>query len=272
MSDVVVKLNQLTGKKHFLFMDKCRHAAELLMFLAKKLGFNDLIIQEEGGWYTYEKSGLKVGLNVIKAPMQSGVLLKDKFPFIPALVLLNSNPGYAYIDKFTFFDEIKKTGSLFVHDIVSSIGEDYSTRGDFLIGSFGKDKPLSISSGGAFIAFDSDHHLKLLLDLKNEHFQGSGEGISFDELSLALDNVLKKKKRWVEFSSSIKKKLLSSGFDVLNNNDSINIFVKAVGSKRENLIKFCEENNLPYQVCPLYIRTLDDNVISIEIKKLDLEG
>lgn len=258
-------LKGLTGKKEVVFMDKCRDSAELLMVLAKRLGFEYLVIQEEGGWYTYEKSGVRRGLKVLKAPMNDGVLVKEGFPFDKkALVLLNTNPGYAFVDDLCFYDDMKRNGSLVVNDVVSSIGEEYAKKGDFVIGSFGKHKPLSISSGGSFIAFDDDCGL---LDLKQEIFIDSGKRIAFDELVVALKNLENKKRAWIDYSNKTKKELLEQGFDVINENESINVLVRG---KKENLIKFCVERNLEFLDCPLYIRTLQE-AVSIEIKKKSVE-
>ena len=258
-------IKELTGKKNVLFMDKCRASAELLMVLAKRSGFEFLVIQEEGGWYTYEKSGVRQGLKVLKASMNNGVLVKEAFPFDKkALILLNTNPGYAFFDDLSFYDDFKKNGSLVVNDVVSSIGEKYAMKGDFIIGSFGKHKPLSISSGGSFIAFDDDRGLN---DLKQELFPDSGKGIAFDELVVVLNNLENKKRAWFNYSNKIKKELLEQGFDVINKNKSLNVLVRG---KRENLIKFCVERNLEFLDCPLYIRTLQE-AVSIEIKKKSVE-
>ena len=40
------KLQEITNKKHIVFMNKCREAAELLMIYAKEKNYNTLIIQE----------------------------------------------------------------------------------------------------------------------------------------------------------------------------------------------------------------------------------
>jgi len=270
--ECVSLLTSIVGKKRVIFMDKCRDAAELIMRYSKNKGFKNLILQEEGGWYTYEKSGDKVGLKVIKAPMNKGVLIKEEFPFLEdSLIIINTNPGYAYSDPLSFYDDFKNINALVVNDVVCSIGDVNSLKGDFIIGSFGKHKPLSINSGGAFIACDDDSVFKELLFLKNSFYSGSGEKIDFKELLWALKNFDVKKKKWVEYSSSLKKILIAKNFDVLNPAESINIFVGFSSDlEKENLIKFCAEHELEYLNCPLYIRTLK-KAISIEIKKKSLE-
>ena len=263
---VIEKLKVLTGKKHIVFMNKCREAAELLMRYAKEKDYNSLILQEEGGWHTYEKSAKKLGLDVIKAEMNKGALIKEKFPQKKALIILNTNPGYAYIEPLTFYDEMKKTQSIIVNDVVSSIGDENSKKGDFIIGSFGKDKPLTISTGGAFIAFNNDDDLIKIKGLIENYYKDSGIKINFEELLNAINNLHSKKNSWIQKSNKIKNELKQKGFQVLNENDSINIFVKTKVEEKENLIKFCKEHGLEYQTCPLYIRTMQD-AISIEIKK-----
>ena len=257
----------LTNKKNILFMDKCRNAAELLMILAKNNGFKNLILQEEGGWHTYEKSGNKLDLNVLKAPMFQGKLIEERFPEEKALVIVNTNPSYSYVDTLPFYDKMKLNGSLIVNDIVCSIGEAYAKKGDFIIGSFGKDKPLSIASGGAFIAFNDFPELG---SLKEEFFKGSGENIDFDDLLIAFHKFRDKKNAWMSYADNLKKELLSKDFNVLNKNSSVNVLVKANAAEMENLIKFCEERNLEYVKCPLYIRCNEEG-ISIEVKRLNLE-
>lgn len=265
------KLKKLLCRDHIIFMDKCRRAAELLMIRAKNKGFTDLVLQEEGGWYTYEKSARKLDLNVLKAKMNKGVVIKEEFPKKEnAIILINTNPGYAYVEPFDIYEELKNKNNFIINDIVGSIGDENSLKGDFLIGSFGKDKPLSISSGGAFIALNDVEELNVLEKLKKEHFSDIDLKLDFEELSRAIDNLQTKKTDWITYSNKLKNDLKSKGFTILNNNDSINIFVKA-SNQRENLIKYCQDNNLQYQICPLYIRSMDD-AISIEIKKLNLEG
>lgn len=267
----IKKLSLITRKNHIFFMDKCRDAAELIMHYSKNHGFKNLVIQEEGGWYTYEKSAQKLGLNVLMAPMSKGVLIKDEFPFKDdSLIILNTNPGYAYVEPLSFYDDFKKINTIVVNDIVSSIGDDISLKGDILIGSFGRAKPLTISSGGAFVACDDLNLFEELLKLKKSFYPDAGDQINFDELLLALDNVKNKKKKWIDYSNNIKKILTQKGFTILNPNDSINIFVKTSNDERENLINFCVEHNLDYVICPKYIRTMQE-AISIEIKKKDLE-
>lgn len=262
------QLKKITKKRNVLFMDKCRDAAELIMIYAKDKGYFDVVLQEEGGWYTYEKSAVKTGLNVLKASMIQGKLIQEKFPKQKALVIINTNPGYAYVEELSFYDDIKKTGSIIVNDVVSSIGEDYATKGDFIIGSFGKHKPLSISTGGAFIAFDDE--FDDIKKVKKELMPSQGEKINFQELRNAIKNFNNKKKAWFDYSNKIKQELSNKGFKILNNEQSINILVKVNASERENLIKLCDDLKLEYLLCPRYIRTLED-AISIEIKKKNQE-
>lgn len=268
------KLKKVLNKDHIIFMDKCRRAAELLMIHAKNKGFTEIVLQEEGGWHTYEKSARKLDLNVLKAKMNKGIVIQEEFPRKEnAIILINTNPGYAYVEPFDIYDELKNKNNFIINDVVGSIGDENSQRGDVLIGSFGKDKPLSISSGGAFIALNDVEELNQLEKLKKEHFPDITDinlNLNFEELIHAIDNLQTKKSKWIAYSNKIKTDLKNKGFIVLNNNDSINIFVK-LGNQRENLIKYCQDNNLQYQICPLYIRSMDD-AVSIEIKKLNLEG
>jgi len=88
----IKKLCDITDKKNIIFMDKCRQAVELIIRFAQAQNFNDLIIQEEGGWYTYEKSALSIGFNVVKANVAEGVIKEDVFPRINnSLIIINTN-------------------------------------------------------------------------------------------------------------------------------------------------------------------------------------
>ena len=60
-----------------------------------------------------------------------------------------------------------------------------------------------------------------------------------------------------------------SGYDVLHPLDIgfvvvVNFFND---EEQKSIIKYCKENELPYTICPRYIR-LNDNAISIELKRL----
>lgn len=268
---VVEKLLVLTKKKHILFFDKCRVGAEFLMRFALTRNISSVILQEEGGWYTYEKSASSLTLGVVKAPMVDGLIRGDVFPFVDnSLVVVNSMPGYFFLEDMGFYDSFKDKGfnSFLVNDVSGSVGEDVCVVGDFIIGSFGKDKPLSISSGGGFVAFDDFY--EELFAIKEEFFKGSGSLINFDELLVALDVFVLKKKAWFDFSNNLKKVLLEKNFCVLNPLKSINVLVKFNDLfEKESLIKFCSELNLEFVICPMYIRS-NEQALSIEVKKKNL--
>jgi len=248
-------------------MDKCRDSAELIMHYAKSINIKNLIIQEEGGWHTYEKSGKKLGFNIIKVPMNKGLIIEKKFPYIKnSLFIVNTNPGYAYDEPLNFFEKIKNNNIIIVNDVSGSINQNM--KGDFIIGSFGEHKPVSISSGGGFLAFNNEFDNVILEKFKNIYFNESGKKINFQELENALQTFQTKKTNWIKFSNKIKQQL--KNYNILNPEESINIFIKTSNLEMENLIKFCDEHNLEYVKCPLYIRT-NEKAISIEIKKLKLE-
>lgn len=265
---VIEQLTKLTKKKHILFFDKCRISAEFLMKFALKKNITNTILQEEGGWHTYEKSASSLNLKVIKAPMINGVIKKDNFPDKDnSLIIINSMPGYLFLEDMSFYEHNKKNknNSFLVNDVSGSIGEPNSIIGDFIIGSFGKDKPLSISSGGGFVAFNEFY--EELVTLKKNSFNKSGTIIKFDELHRALNNFNIKKKTWIKYSTKLKNTLKEKKFYVLNPKPSINVLVKFENSlEKENLIKICSELNLEFVICPMYIRS-NTQALSIEIKR-----
>jgi len=186
-------LSKLTGKKNIIFMDKCRQAAELIMRYSFSNDMNKLIIQEEGGWHTYEKSALKLGFKVFKAHMNKGVIDKKTFSFINnSLIIINSNPGYAFVESFDFISGLKDEKVLLVNDVSGSVGDVNSKIGDVIIGSFGDDKPLS-AGGGGFIAVDDSLFFEFK-NIKEKFYSGAGKNIVFQDLFFVLNNFVKTKK------------------------------------------------------------------------------
>jgi hypothetical protein len=218
-------------------------------------------LQEEGGWYTYERSGKKIGLEIIKVPMKKGKLIKKGFPHTKkSILIINTMPGYLYSESIDFYEEIKKNEISIVNDVSGSFGQKNSLKGDFLIGSFGKDKPLTISTGGGFIALDNLEEYEEIQKLKNIYYKESGEKINFTELKEALKKYKIKKEKWKKISTKIKKTLIEKGFDILNTKKSINILVNCSGKKKENLIKFCEEHELRLQIVLCILEVTRSNI------------
>jgi len=281
-------IQDLTGKKHIFFTNRCNESLKIAVSLAKEVqkskyldsdekSSTKLLMQKEGGWLTYPQLALKNKIRPIYISMNNGKLELSEISFENKgdVLVMHSMPGYSFHEEMAEVEKKCLNNSVFlINDCSGSIGSDSAIYGDVVVCSFGHAKPLDIGIGG-FIATD-DYSENILTGIENFErdglffLNGAQEKIDLKMLSYALLGLKEKLEYWKKITKKVKKELTKKGFNVLNSDSEsgINVLVGfSDEEEKENLIKYCSEHKLEYTLCPRYIRT-NLNAISIEIKRI----
>lgn len=237
-------LRKLTGKKHIYLVDRGNTA---IKFLQNKYKEKTFLIPDQGGWLTYKNAK-------IKKTFKTNYGITKPLKMQNSILLINTMPGYFALQSLKGFKKDKT--SLIINDASGSIGTKYAKQGDIILGSFGKQKPVNLNYGG-FIAAN------FLLNVQE----------NFNKLKLiALEKKLKqlpqRLKKLQRITKKIKKELKQ--YNILHKkHKAINIIVKFENEQTKNkIIKYCNNNNLQYTICPRYIR-VNEKAISIEVKRCE---
>lgn len=253
------KLGKLVGKKHILFTPSGDHAIKFVL-RALKTRIDKALIQDQGGWLTYEQFLRKNRIPYEKIRTDIGLVNPANLkPRGPALLLVNSMPAYAcYQDMGPLAKACKERSILLINDVSGSIGTKEATYGDIILGSFGKAKPLGMEDGG-FIATDD----KAFLDaLQQEDYLLDKELL--EELIDALPDRIR---FWQDLQEETKHDL--SMEQVLHlEKKGFNVLVKTPSSPdQQRILDYCMKNSLSCRKGPEYIRAMTPSV-SIEIKQV----
>ena len=255
--EVQEKLQELTGKQKIKLVESGDHAILYVLKFMKKLGKEKVLIQDQGGWLTYRDYPKKAGLEKVELKTDYGVLdfedLREKADE-KSVLLVNSLNGYFSEQPMEVISEIcAEKKCLLINDASGSIGTELAKVGDVIIGSFGRDKPVNLHYGG-FIAYDEGE------------FEGEFDSSKLEMLNEELNKLFAKLLAWETKNIKIKQDLKE--FDVIHRNSKgINVVVKFSNEdEKEKILKYCKENELPYTLCPRYIRVNCD-AVSIEVKR-----
>lgn len=253
------KLQGLTGKKNIKLVESGDHAILYVLKFAKSLGKEKVLIQDQGGWLTYRDYPKKAKLEIIELKTDYGILDLDdlrKKANEKSVLLVNSLTGYFAEQPMKEIETVcAEKNCLLINDVSGTIGTETARIGDIILGSFGIDKPINLHYGG-FIASDEDHL-----------FEGNFDSSKIDVLNEELDNLFMRLMKWEEITMKIKHDLKE--FELIHEGKrGINVVVKFSNDvEKEKIIKYCEENKLPYTVCPRYIR-VNEAAVCIEVKKI----
>jgi len=254
-----LELKRLTGKKYLVFVRRGNTAILASLKLVKKLGYETVLIQDQGGWMTYQQYIQKLKLNELRLKTDYGLVsnIKEK----NAALLFNSMAGYFALQDMKLISDFSKKNKLFlINDVSGSIGTEEAKYGNVILGSFGRWKPLNLEEG-AFIAVDNKDYYDFFKDFSVD--------INYEKLYKKLSRLKEK----LLFFDVLRTKIINelSDYEVIHRNKlGINVIIKfSSDDEKEKLINYCKENNYEFVECPRYIKVLD-NAISIEIKRLDL--
>ncbi|MCM2324828.1 MAG: DegT/DnrJ/EryC1/StrS family aminotransferase [Candidatus Woesearchaeota archaeon] len=259
------KLMLLTGKKHVFFTDRGNSAIKLSLKLAKSLGKTKLLLQDQGGWITYEQYAkelkfqyrlMDTDYGLVKLDVLKAILDKD------TAVLMNSMPGYYCVqeDMEKISALCKKTGAFLINDVSGSIGKGAAKHGDIILGSFGEWKPIEVGYGG-FAAYDDTAFTGFF----TENFKRERKDF-FEKLNEEIDGLPAKLKNINEKTKMIKSQLKS--FDIIHReSDGLNVIVRfGNDEERMKILEFCRLYGYEFKLCPMYIK-VNEQAISLEVKR-----
>lgn len=258
------KLCDLVDKKYLLFTERGNTAIKQILSVLKTKDYKTVLIQDQGGWLTYPQYIEKLKFEKIELKTDYGLVDPTGLDnYKNAILLINSMPGYSSLQDMEEIESAcKKNNILLVNDVSGSIGTQEAKYGEIIFGSFGNAKPIDIGSG-AFIATDDAEIYKLLSEL-----------VIFNVDDDFLDNLDKKLSLLAERLSYLqirRNQVIDelSSFDIVHKDGfGINVIVKFNDDNdKDEIINYCNDNDLEYTLCPRYIR-INENAISIEIKRL----
>ncbi len=258
------KLRKLTRHEHVHITDRGNSAIFLAMHIAKKMNpKKDILIPDQGGWFSYKGYPQYFGLNIIEVKTDYGVIdlkdLKRKAKTASAFIF-SSFAGYFAEQPLRKIKTLcKKAGCLIIEDASGAIGDTKLCNGrysDIIVGSFGKWKPVECGYGG-------------WISMKNkEFFEAAKDAMSITKVHPRfyeeIGDALKKNKfrKLLALQNTVKQEL--KDFEILHKDKrGLNIVVKFDAK----VLEYCKEKNYPYVLCPSYIR-VNENAVSIELKRL----
>lgn len=257
------EIYELIGKENIILTKRGNESIKLALKIAKDQKKTKCFIMDQGGWITYPQFIKKLKLESITIKTDDCKInleglknqLDDK-----SILLIHSLSGYWYKQPMEeIYNICKESQTTLICDVAGSIFDPDLIKGDIIIGSFGRWKPIDNHSGG-FIACDKE--LNDFLDITTPE---------------QLLSKIKDVKTRTEFLNStslkiikeIKKENLSTLNDS-NNNSNMNYVVVApfkTEKEKETLIKIATKFNVEANECPREIRSLRQ-AISFEVKKL----
>ncbi len=237
-------MKDLFSKKYVYFVGRGNVAIKILLKITKEHS-NKLLIQDDGGWLTYEPFGRKLGFEITKISLNKDIHFKD------AVLILHSMAGYhSLLDMKNIEKQCKKNNIVLINDASGSIGLEEAKIGDYILVSSNKDKPLNYERVG-IIATDEK------LDIEQVKINKEEFAKKLKELPERLKFLQEKKE---------KAKNLFKDFNIVEKK-GINIIVLFnTEEEKNNIIKICKNNKYEYTECPRYIRLLKKG-ISVEVKR-----
>lgn len=260
-------LKILTDKTTVFFTPRCNESIRIAMLMAAKQGNVHGLMQDEGGWLTYEKFIKQAGLEPIKMVTFDGVIHPKELSHYGGdeVLLVNSLAGYVAsqpmedIANYCIAQDIE-----LVNDVSGSIGLSTAKFGDIIVGSFGKAKPVDMGHGG-FIAFD-DEYLEIFEEVVGKDF--NEYTLVFEVLTAKLKNLEKRRVFLTGICKKIKEDLSERNIVHKDDDSGLNVIVRFKDEEEKQFLEqYCKDNNYEFTVCPREIR-IDDDAISIEVKRL----
>jgi len=258
------KLRKLTRHEYVHITDRCNSAIFIALAIAKKSNpKGDILIPDQGGWFSYKGYPQFFGLNIVEVKTDYGLIdlkdLKRKAKHASCFIF-PSFGGYFVEQPLRKIKTLcKRAGCLMIEDASGAIGDTKLCNGkysDMIVGSFGKWKPVECGYGG-WISTNS-----------KDFFEVGKEAMSitkvhprfYEEIGDALKN--NKLRKLLVLQKKVKQEL--KDFDVLHRESrGLNVVVKF----DTRVLEYCKEKNYPYVLCPSYIR-VNEKAISIELKRL----
>jgi len=263
---IISKLKGLTSKKYVELLDRGNSA----IWSALQLAREEVLIPEEGGWLTYPKYRMKLGLELKEVKCNDAVIDLDDLSqkVKTADVLLYANPGGYFAEEpmNDIYRICQQNDCLVIMDVAGGIGTKLceGKYADVVIGSFGRWKPVNAQVGG----FVSTNDLSLYEKMKPSFKLLEGED-NFKVILEKLEGLDQRINYLLECRDGVFEGLEELGVGKVLNKEHLGfvVVVEYSGdSEKEKVIGYCEDNELEFTECPRYIR-VNRPAISIEVKR-----
>jgi len=239
-------LKKLTSKKHIILTKSGNQALKEVIKLFKDKTF---LISQEGGWYTHRQFPKRLQEIITTDCNISLTDLKNKANS-NTILLINSLSAYSSPQPMEEIQKIcKEKKCLILNDVSGSIGTENAKIGDFIVGSFGKAKPINLEYGG-FIASDKVLDIQITFDKQK-----------LKQLEDKLVQLPSRLKTLYSLAETVKKDL--KDFKIFNKKQKgLNVITEF----NQEIIDYCKKNKYKYFICPNYIK-INKKAISIELKR-----
>jgi len=247
-TECIALLQKFTGKKYIHFVDRANTAIFSALQLLQKQ-FNTIYIQDQGGWKTYITYANELQFTIKKLYTDYGIV--SEVP-LQTLLLINSMPAYiAYQD----MNQINP--KIIINDISGSIGNEKAMKGDILIQSFGRWKPVSYRGG--MVATSNPQFYEHFKDIKEPK-------LDFAILHHQLLTFHTKVARWHQVHNKIINDL--NNMDITHKNKlGINVIIKyKTTTEKQKILNYCTSHKFTYTKCPEYFK-INEQAISIEVTR-----
>lgn len=255
-------LKTYTKKPYVTITKRGNAAIKTALKLAKHLGYKHCYIPDWGGWMTYEQFATELKFTIHKIKTTDEIIEGSDLFFEPnSVLLIHSLAGYHHkLDSERIAKACKKTRTLFINDISGLVGKE--TKGDVIIGSFGKAKPVDYGEGGFVACLSKIWFERTQID------EYELEPHKVEELITKLKSIHQRYEFLYKKRDELKPTFQDSGFQTIGDEHALVIIVPyETDEQKEQITKICEDNNVEYTECPRYIRTAK-KAISVEIKRL----
>lgn len=266
------KLRELTGHNHVKLATRGNTAIRAVVAMANSSDKGTILIPEEGGWLEYQR--IK-GHEIVKCDDAKINLddLKQKLSTKKIKALLYQNPGGYFAEQpmEEIYNICRENGCLVILDVSGSIGTELCNGkfADICVGSFGNWKLVEAHVGG-FVSCRDEELFEKLEDNVPPDPHPRHPPLDLNQLETISEKFNDLLDRIAFLQSKIKKiKEDLANFDIVHVNDlSFVVVIKfEKDSEKQEIVDYCEQNDLPFTECPRYIR-LNKPAISIEVKKM----
>jgi len=265
-TNVEKQLQEYSGRRHVLLTKRGNQSILAALRFAKNQGITTVYIPQSGGWMTYEPFVKRLKLQLQKIPTENEQILTENLELQPnSAVLLHSLGGYhKTIDTQKIRELADKSDALFIEDVCGTFGSR-NCFGHIVVGSFGNAKPINLGKGGFIATNDENANLFFKKNFSNELTEQ-------DELDLfqKLNSATKRYSFLFRKRDEILQKIPAQFKPICDENALVIIVPYKNDVDKNEIISFCDSQNLEYTNCPRYIRH-NKTAISIEIKRLNDE-
>ncbi len=281
MEEILELVRKYTGHENVFLTSRGNAAIWIILKTVYLLSNREtVIVPDQSGWITYLEYPRKLELEIETVKTGYGILdlqnLEEKAKIANALIYQNPAGYFAEQPFEEIYKICNKNGCFVIMDISGCVSDElmYNPKyADFFVCSFGKWKIINAGYGG-FLSAKAKEHLEAIKKMIDKEDKSNNIFHTFDskygeKVLKCLKSAPKKIVNLYKECEKIKYEL--KDFNILHKHTKgIVVVVKYESEEvKQKIIEYCNWNGYEYAVCPRYIR-VNDNAISIEVKRLDL--